>query len=62
MKMSKQYMMMVTEEIMPVFMAMFRGNVQFLEIEGMTISDNSAYNLIATPVAKQGASEEGISA
>lgn len=48
--MSKQFLMMVEEEGLERFKAMFRDDVKFLEIQGMDINGNAGIKLLCTPV------------
>lgn len=48
--MSKQYLLMVDEEGMARFQAMFRGDVRFLEVNGMDLGGNQAYKVLVCPV------------
>jgi len=48
--MSKQYLLMVDDAGKERFTAMFRGDIQFLEVNGMNIGDNNAFKVLVSPV------------
>ncbi len=46
----KQYLLMCNEEGKARFEAMFRGDSQFLEVQGMNIQGNEGFKLLVCPV------------
>lgn len=46
----KQYLIMVTEEGVKRFGQIFRGDLQFIEVQGMGVGGHADYNLLVTPV------------
>ncbi len=46
----KQYLMVCDETSMEKLAAVFRENIQFVEVQGMSMTQNAQYNVLVTPV------------